>query len=268
MAIDSDHDDAGSAGRWGPLWGARPEDWAVSEEQQRPTYEAALARVAARARPARTRRRLRVGRFLELVAVRGARAGRPRRFGGADRDARDALPSADLRVGEMESLPFADDSVRSRHRVQLVLLRRRHGGGAARGGPGREARRGVVIQVWGAHERCSLEAMKEIARPYFPPRPPDAPPDPISRSRAMLEALATDAGLDPRGAFATSWAYTFPDAETLGRVMLAPAGLALAVGPEREEEVVAAIVDGLAPYRLADGSYRLENEYRYLVARA
>ena len=30
----------------------------------------------------------------------------------------------------------------------------------------------------------------------------------------------------------------------------------------------AAIVDGLAPYRRSDGSYRLENEYRYLIARA
>jgi hypothetical protein len=35
----------GSAGRWGPLWGARPVDWALSEDQQTPTYEAALARV-------------------------------------------------------------------------------------------------------------------------------------------------------------------------------------------------------------------------------
>ena len=24
----------GSAGRWGPLWGARPPDWALSEDQQ------------------------------------------------------------------------------------------------------------------------------------------------------------------------------------------------------------------------------------------
>lgn len=36
----------GSAGRWGPLGGSRPVDWATSEDQQTPTYEAALARVA------------------------------------------------------------------------------------------------------------------------------------------------------------------------------------------------------------------------------
>src|SRR5215218_9020156 len=35
----------GSAERWGPLWGARPANWALSEDQQIPTYEEALRRV-------------------------------------------------------------------------------------------------------------------------------------------------------------------------------------------------------------------------------
>ena len=44
--------------------------------------------------------------------------------------------------------------------------------------------------------------------------------------------------------------------------------IVLLVGPEREDEVKKAIVDGLAAYRLPDGSYQLENEYRYHIARA
>jgi hypothetical protein len=46
-----------------------------------------------------------------------------------------------------------------------------------------------------------------------------------------------------------------------------PAGLALLVGPQGEENAEQAIVDGLAPFRQPDGSYRLESEYRYLIAR-
>jgi hypothetical protein len=42
----------------------------------------------------------------------------------------------------------------------------------------------------------------------------------------------------------------------------------LLAGPEREDELRRAMIDGLAPYRSADGSYRLENEYRFLIARA
>ena len=37
---------SGSAERWGPLWGARPMDWALSEDQQTPTYEEALRHVS------------------------------------------------------------------------------------------------------------------------------------------------------------------------------------------------------------------------------
>ena len=84
----------------------------------------------------------------------------------------------------------------------------------------------------------------------------------------MLEALAVEAGLALETAFEATWAIVYPDGDTLGRAMVAVAGLALIVRPEREPELRAAIVDGLAPYRQPDGSYRLSNEYRYLIARA
>jgi hypothetical protein len=50
--------------------------------------------------------------------------------------------------------------------------------------------------------------------------------------------------------------------------MVAPAGVAALVGPESEPEVRAAIVEGMAPFRSGDGGYRLENEFRFLIARA
>jgi hypothetical protein len=125
-----------------------------------------------------------------------------------------------------------------------------------------------VIQVWGAHERCDLEAMKAVARPFLPPRPPDALPDPDLSRPGALEALAAEAGLTPETAFDTTWAYEYPDDETAGRALVAVAGLAVLVGPGREGALRAAILDGLAPYRRPDGGYRLSNEYRYLIARA
>jgi hypothetical protein len=126
----------------------------------------------------------------------------------------------------------------------------------------------VVIQVWGPHERNDLEAMKEIARPFFPPRPADAPAEPDYSRPGVLEDLATRAGLTPEQAFDTDWAFEFADDETMTRALIAPAGLALLVGPEREPEFKQALIDGLAPYRTADRSYRLSNQYHYLIARA
>jgi trans-aconitate methyltransferase len=64
----------GSAERWGPLWGARPADWALSEDQQTPTYEATLERVDLKAGQAVLEIGCGAGSFLRLVAERGARA--------------------------------------------------------------------------------------------------------------------------------------------------------------------------------------------------
>lgn len=258
----------GSATRWGPLWGARPEDWAACEDQQLPTYEMALERVGLDAGDRVLDVGCGVGAFLRLVAERG---GEPHGVDAAEalvELARRRLPDADIRVGEMEHLPyddgefdlvtgfnsffFADDMVAALREARRVAKRRAP----------------VVIQVYGAHERCDLEAMKEIARRYFPPRPPGAPADPDFSEPGALERLARAAGLEPEDRFTVTWAYRFADEDALGRAMVAPGGIALAAGPEHEAELKAAIVDALAPCRSPDGGYRLQNEYAILVARA
>jgi hypothetical protein len=84
----------------------------------------------------------------------------------------------------------------------------------------------------------------------------------------VLEDVATRAGLRPDEAFDLTWAYEFPDEEALARALVAPAGIATLVGPEREDELRAQIVAGLAPYRTPSGTYRLGNEFHFLIARA
>lgn len=258
----------GSAARWGPLWGARPADWARSEEQQVPTYEAALRRLEVRPGELVLDIGCGAGVFLELVSARGAEAY------GLDASealialARERVRGADLRVGDMEALPYEDDSFdlvtgfNSFFFANDMVAALREAGRVAR--PGAP----VVIQVWGPHERNDLEAMKVVARPFLPPRPPDAPPEPELWRPGTLEAMATDAGLTPEVAYDTTWAFEFADDDSLGRAMVAPAGIAEAVGPAREDELKAAIVEGLAPYRTPEGGYRLQNEYRSLIARA
>jgi SAM-dependent methyltransferase len=259
---------AGSAARWGPLWGARPDDWARSEEQQTPTYEEALRHV--RLEPGH--RVLDVGCgagvFLRLVTDRGAHAYGLDASEALVEAARSRVPEADLRVGEMEALPYEDDGFdlvtgfnSFFFATDLV---------AALGEARRVAKPGapVVIQVWGPHERNDLEAMKAIIRPFLPPRPADAPAEPELWRPGVLEEVAAQAGLTPESTFVTSWSYEYRDEDALGRAMLAPAGIAAIVGPSREQALRDAILDGLAPYRADDGAYRLRNEYRGLVARA
>jgi SAM-dependent methyltransferase len=259
---------SGSAERWGPLWGARPGDWALSEDQQIPRYEEALGRVGLEPGELVLDIGCGAGAFLRLVAGRGARP-----FGLDASEAlielaRKRVPGADLRVGDMEALPHEDDAfdlvtgfTSFFFANDIVAALREAGRVAKPGAP-------VVMQVWGPHERRDLEAMMAIAHPYLPPRPADAPPEPDYWRPGVLEDVATRAGLIPEQAFDLTWAYEYPDEETLGRAMVAPAGIAALVGPEREQEVRAAIIAGLARYRTPAGGYRLENEFHFLIARA
>jgi SAM-dependent methyltransferase len=259
---------SGSAERWGPLWGSRPADWALSEDQQVPTYEDALGRVRLERGHAVLDIGCGVGAFLRLVADRGARA-----FG---LDASAALldvagrrvPDADLRVGDMEALPYDDgtfDLVSGFTSFffanDIVAAVREAGRVAKPGAP-------VVIGVWGPHERNDLEAVKAIIRPFMPPRPADAPPEPDYSRAGVLEGIAAEAGLEAGTAFDSTWSYEFRDEDVLRRALVAPAGIAVLVGADREDDIKDAIVSGLAPYRTQEGSYRLRNTFHTLISRA
>lgn len=258
----------GSAERWGPLWGARPADWALSEDQQLPTYEDALARVGLEPGQIVLDVGCGVGAFLRLVAQRG---GRPHGIDAAQallEVARSRLPDADLRQGDMEALPYSDDTFdlvtgfTSFFFANDIVAALSEAARVAKPGAA------VVITVWGPHEANDLEAVKAIIRPYFPPRPADAPAEPDYSQPGVLEKIATRAGLQPETTFDTTLSYVFEDAATVRRAMVAPAGLALLVGTEHEDEVRNAIEHGLAPHRADDGSYRLQNTFHTLIARA
>jgi len=241
----------GSAERWGPLWGTRPADWALSEEQQTPTYEATLERVDLKAGQAVLEIGCGAGSFLRLVTERGARA-----FG---LDASEALiefaqarlPEADLRVGEMEALPYEDDSFdlvcgfNPFFFANDIIAAIREAGRIAMPGAA------VVIQVWGPHERNDMEAVKEMLRPYMPPRPVDAAAEPDYSQPCDV-----------------TWSYDYPDEQTVRRALVAPMGIALLLGPDNEEQFTDALIDRLAAHRGADGHYRLQNEFHTLIARA
>jgi SAM-dependent methyltransferase len=257
-----------SADMWGRLWGARAHDWAGVEEQQRHTYETAIEHLNLRDGQRVLDIGCGTGAFLRLVAERGAVPYGLDASEALIEIARERVPEADLRVGEMEQLPYDDDTFdlvtgfnAFFFAADLVAALRESGRVAKPAAP-------VVIQVWGPPERCDLEAMKWVARSYAPPPPPDAPPPSKLWEPGVLESLATAAGLTPETTFDSSYAFQYSDEQTLGRLLIAPMGLAELAGPEREPAVRREVIDALAQYRAPDGSYRLNNEFHFLVARA
>ena len=258
----------GSADRQGPLWGARARDWVENEEAQVPTFEAAIERAGLVAGQSVLDIGCGSGVFLRLAADRGAVVSGLDAAESLVAIARERVPDADVRVGDMQFMPFESD------RFDLVtgfnsFFFAADMVGALREA-GRVARPGapVVIQVWGRPERCDLTAMKEAVSPLGPrPRPDAAQPPPLWKP-GVLEELAAEAGLEPGEAFDLSYAFEYPDDETLARRMLAPGLAVAAIERSGEERVRGAVLDALARYRSADGAYRLENEWRFLIATA
>ncbi len=257
---------AGSAQRHGPLWGARARDWSENEEQQVPTYEEALGRVGLAAGAAVLDVGCGSGVFLRVAADRGARV-----FGLDAAEmlidlARERVPEADLRLGDMQFLPYEDETFdlvagfNSFFFAADMTAALREAGRVAKPG----AR--VVIQVWGRPERCDLTAMKHAVGRLVPP-PPGAPPPPLWQPGA-LEGIAAEAGLTPETAFDLSYAFQYLDQAALSRRLLAPGLIVEAMRAVREDVLRTAIVESMAPYRTPEGGYRLENEWHFLICRA
>ena len=258
----------GSAERWGPRWGSRAAEWAETEEQQLPTYEEAIRRVGIAA----SARVLEVGCgsgvFLRAAADRGARVVGLDASPALIELARARVPEAELTVGDLQRLPYEDgsfDVVAGFNAFffadDMIAALREAGRVAKPGSP-------VVIQVWGAHGRCSLDAIKPLVRPFFPGYDADAAPPPDLGVPGALEAVASAAGLVPKETYDVSWAYVYEDDEALLRGMLSAAGVGDAAGPAGEPGLRAGLLEALAPFRTAGGGYRLENEWHTLVASA
>ena len=259
---------SGSARRHGPLWGARAADWAASEDQQVPTYEVAIRRVGIAAGQAVLDVGCGTGVFLRLAADRGARVFGLDASEALLRIARERVPEADLRAGDMQFLPYEDDRFDTVTGFNAfffaadMVAALREAGRVAKPG------RAVVVQVWGRPERCDLQAMKGAVAQFMPAPAPGAPPRPALWAEGVLEAMAADAGLEPESAFDVSWAYEFADEDALARAMLAPGLVVELLRTVPEDAMRRAILYALAPYRTAGGGYRLRNEWHFLVARA
>ena len=254
-----------SARTWGELWGDRARDWAGNEEQQLPVYEAALAHVPIGSGDRVLDVGCGTGVFLRLAADQGAEVT------GLDASenllavARGRVPEAELHHGDLQTLPFpdgafdlvtgftsfffADDMVAALREAGRVASRHGH----------------VVIEVFGAPERCELELVKSAIAPF---RPRGADGEEVRYWRpGMVEELAAAADLRVVEAFTCTTAYDYPDEERFLRAMLSAGGAARVAGAEREPALRAALLEAMAGCRRADGGYHVSNEWELVVAR-
>jgi SAM-dependent methyltransferase len=257
----------GSSSIQGPLWGAQARTWAeLAEVGQTPFYEAVFDAVKIENRTRLLDVGCGAGLALQLAARRGASVTGLDASEGLLAVARERLPEADLRQGDLEELPFADGSftaVTSFNAVQYAADPRR-----ALQELGRVAEPGAPIAVltWGDPARSEMRDVLKAIGGLLPPPPPGAGgPFALSRPGA-LEELVESAGLVAGEVGEVPTPYCYPDVETAVRAQSASGPAARAVQHAGPEALTDALTTVMTSYQQPDGSVRLDNVFRYLVA--
>ena len=260
---------AGTATVQGDLWSASSVDWAdIMEPLERPLFEHALAQPTLRG----ARRHLDTGCGSGL-ATRLARQ-RIEEVHGIDAApgmiavARARDPNIEYRIGDIQSLPYRDgsfDVVTGFNAFQYAASPQE-----ALREARRVSRRGatIILATWGEVADCQAAVYLQALGRLLPPPPPGAPGPFALSDRARLEALARDAGLEPLSVHDVDCAFVFTDLEQALRGLLSAGPATRAIRTAGTEAVRAAVSAAIEPFRMTGGGYRLQNRFRYLVARA
>ena len=264
---------AGSASRWGPLFGARAHDWAETWEGPSgwgtPVYEHVLDRAHVGPGSTVLDCGCGAGRFPSMAADRGAEVAGIDASGELIDVAGGRTPEGDFRVGDLEALPwesdafdlvtgfssfqFADDKVRALSEA------------------GRVSRdlTAVIIPT-----RVASSGIASVFKPLFPLFPPAALDGmrhsgmfALSEPGRLDEALA-DATLTVVEDDEIEFPVTFDSVDSAARAFLGAGPMALAIGRSGEEAVVAAVRASLRPFTDSDGHVSLPAWYRVVLARA
>ena len=251
----------------GRLWGTRAQDWAsLQEPVHSPLYEAAFEAVELQNGQTYLDVGCGAGGAIALAAARGAKAS------GLDAAvelleiASSRTPPAVLRRGDLEDLPFDDDSFDvvtgfnsfqyAGNPVNALAEARR----VARPGAN------LIIATWGEPEGMDAAELVGAIKPLLPPPPPGAPgPFALSEENALRD-FAGKAGLHTDRIFDVDCPFDYPDVETGVRANCSAGVAVKAIEAAGQDAVEAAYRAVLESFVQDDGSVRVMARFRCLVA--
>jgi SAM-dependent methyltransferase len=259
----------GTAEVQGDLWGARARDWAdLQEGSFRGLYETALAAAKVGKGSAVLDVGCGAGLALQIAKERGANVSGLDAAPALIAIARSRCPHGDIRIGEIEELPFGDGSfdVTTGFNSFQYAADPVHALAEAR----RVTKPGgrVVVAVWGTADRCELAPYLAAVGKLLPPPPPGAPGPFALSAPGALETLVSKAGLKPENNAAVVTTMRFPNDETALRGLTASGVAERALRNSSEASLRQGIADAIRSRRQGDGSYSFANEWRYLLAQA
>jgi ubiquinone/menaquinone biosynthesis C-methylase UbiE len=251
----------------GELWSTRAHDWAeLMEPAMRQLYAAILDRIAPPAGATLLDAGCGAGLFCRLAASRGATV-----FGidaaPALLDfARERVPLGTFDLGDVGNLPYADATfdvvtgINSFQYLSSPLAALREVKRVAK--PDAQ----IVIAALGSVDECESAAYLYAIASMSPLTPSTPGPFALSQPGA-LEALAMQAELTPVEVADVAVEWCFADLDDALDALLSsgPAVRAIQIAGDRRVRNV--VTDSIRSFGTARGEYRLENTFRYLIAR-
>lgn len=252
----------------GRIWGLRAANWANIQEQQcAPVYHAVFGKAAAGQGTQLLDAGCGAGMALQLAADLGAQVSGFDASAALLDIARERLPHATFAQGDLEKLPFEDntfDVVTGFNSFQFA---------ADPVNALRQARRvtkpngHVFVVTWGEPAGMEAAALVAALKPLLPP-PPQGAGGPFALSEpGKLEGLATLAGLTPQEVFDVQAPWHYPDLTTAQKGLGSSGVAAKAVEVLGQAAIDAAHAAALEPFCQLDGSYCIAATFRVLMAR-
>lgn len=210
------------------------------------------------------------GRFCRMAADRGAKVSGLDATPALLEIAQERIPDGDFQVGEMEELPWADGSFDVVTGFNSFFIAANMVDALA------EARRvarpvaPIAMSVFGRPEHCQSTAMFNAITGLLPAKPADEDKKvgPALHEEGALEALAAQAGLAPKEGGYIEFVESYPNLETMLRGVMAAPPMVRAARVVGHDAVREALAQTLRAFETRTGSYALEEEVRYLIARS
>ena len=262
----------GSAERWGPLFGAHAQDWAETWEGPTgwgsPVYRHVLDRAMIGSGTTVLDCGCGAGRFARMAADRGGRVAGIDAAEQLIAIAAERTPEGDFRTGDLEALPWPDDSfdvVTGFSSFQFADDKIRALAEAAR------VSRDLVVVV--IPTRVPEAGIASVFVPLFPLFPADALA--AMKDSGMfalsepgrLDALLSAAGLAVQDDDEIECPVIFHDTEDAVRAFIGAGPMQLAIMESGERAVDEAVRKALTPFTEPDGRVTLPAWYRAVITK-
>lgn len=256
----------GSADVQGKLWGAAAKDWAdLFEPMSKPIWIAMLDSVDVK----------KGTRFLDLGCGGGGSSvlanQRGARVSGLDAAealitiARDRVPDGDFRVGDLEELPYSNNSFDVAFASMSIMFVTNPSVAL------REMRRviapegKVTVGIWGKEEYCEYRHVLRAVANTLPSPPPGGGPFALS-GEGKLEGLMESAELKIIDSADVDAPFKFKDSEKMWKMVSSAGPLQSARQVVSERALKTAITRASEPFQTDDGEILFNNRFRYVTA--